>query len=101
MSGGVDSSVTAALLKNQGYDVIGVHMRLRDANLANFESRCCSPIDANDARRVCDKINAPFYIINTEEVFRAKVIDYFIHEYLQSRTPNPCVECNNKIKFNY
>ncbi len=104
MSGGVDSSVAAALLKTQGYDVIGVHMQLWDhgeANLERFGGRCCSLIDSNDARRVCDKIDIPYYVVNAEDVFKDKVVDYFVHEYLQNRTPNPCVECNNQIKFNY
>ncbi len=104
MSGGVDSSVTAALLKNQGYDVIGVHMQLWDhgnANVERFGGRCCSLVDSNDARRVCDKLDIPYFVINAQDVFKEKVVDYFVHEYLQSRTPNPCVECNNKIKFSY
>ena len=104
MSGGVDSSVTAALLKNQGYDVVGVHMQLWDhgeANVERFGGRCCSLIDSNDARRVCDKIDIPYYVINAEDVFKDRVVDYFVHEYLQNRTPNPCVMCNNQIKFNY
>ncbi len=104
MSGGVDSSVTAALLKQQGYDVIGVHMQLWDhgaANLERFQGRCCSLVDANDARKVCDKLEIPYYVINAGDVFQEKVVDVFVHEYLQSRTPNPCVECNTKIKFNY
>jgi tRNA-specific 2-thiouridylase len=104
MSGGVDSSVTAALLKNQGYDVVGVHMQLWDhgsANLERFGGRCCSLIDSNDARRVCDKIDVPYYVINAQDVFQDRVVDYFVHEYLQNRTPNPCVQCNHQIKFNY
>jgi tRNA-specific 2-thiouridylase len=104
MSGGVDSSVAAALLKNQGYDVIGVHMQLWDhgqANVDRFGGRCCSLIDANDARRVCDKLDIPYYVINAQDVFQDQVVDYFVHEYLQSRTPNPCVQCNNQIKFSY
>ncbi len=104
MSGGVDSSVTAALLKNQGYDVIGVHMQLWDhgkANVERFGGRCCSLIDSQDARRVCDKIDIPYYVINAQDVFMEKVVDYFVHEYIQQRTPNPCVQCNNQIKFNY
>ena len=104
MSGGVDSSVTAALLKSQGHEVIGVHMQLWDhgeANLERFGGRCCSLIDSNDARRVCDKLDIPYYVINAEDVFKDKVVDYFVHEYLQNRTPNPCVQCNNQIKFNY
>jgi tRNA-specific 2-thiouridylase len=104
MSGGVDSSVTAALLKSQGHEVIGVHMQLWDhgsANLERFGGRCCSLIDSNDARRVCDKLDIPYYVINAQDVFQEKVVDYFVHEYLQNRTPNPCAECNNQIKFNY
>jgi len=104
MSGGVDSSVTAALLKSQGHEVIGVHMQLWDhgqANLERFGGRCCSLIDSNDARRVCDKMDIPYYVINAQDVFEERVVDYFVHEYLQSRTPNPCVQCNNQIKFSY
>ncbi len=104
MSGGVDSSVAAALLKNQGYDVIGVHMQLWDhgqANLDRFGGRCCSLVDSNDARRVCDKLDIPYYVINAQDVFKDQVVDYFVHEYLQNRTPNPCVQCNNQIKFSY
>jgi tRNA-specific 2-thiouridylase len=104
MSGGVDSSVCAALLKNQGFEVIGVHMQLWDqggANLERFGGRCCSLVDSNDARRVCDKLDIPYYVINAQDVFREQVVDYFVHEYMKSRTPNPCVQCNNKIKFSY
>ncbi|MGZ3689478.1 MAG: tRNA 2-thiouridine(34) synthase MnmA, partial [Bdellovibrionota bacterium] len=102
MSGGVDSSVTAALLKNQGYDVVGVHMQLWDhgnANVERFGGRCCSLVDSNDARKVCDKLDIPYYVVNMQDMFMDKVVDYFVHEYLQNRTPNPCAECNNKIKF--
>lgn len=104
MSGGVDSSVCAALLKTQGYEVIGVHMQLWDhgqANVERFSGRCCSLVDSNDARRVCDKLDIPYYVINAQDVFMDKVVDYFVHEYLQQRTPNPCVQCNNQIKFSY
>ena len=104
MSGGVDSSVTAALLKNQGYQVIGVHMQLWDhgeENLERMGGRCCSLTDSNDARRVCDKLEVPYYVINARDVFQDKVVDNFVHEYLQNRTPNPCVQCNNHIKFKY
>jgi tRNA-specific 2-thiouridylase len=104
MSGGVDSSVAAALLKSQGHNVIGVHMQLWDhgeANIDRFGGRCCSLVDSNDARRVCDKLDIPYYVINAQDVFKEKVVDYFVHEYLQNRTPNPCVQCNNQIKFNY
>src|SRR5579885_1498805 len=104
MSGGVDSSVTAAILKTQGHEVVGVHMQLwdhGDANAQRFGGRCCSLVDSNDARRVCDKIGVPYYVINGRDVFQDKVVDYFVHEYLQNRTPNPCVQCNNQIKFSY
>ena len=104
MSGGVDSSVTAALLKQQGYDVIGVHMTLwdhGDANVERFGGRCCSLVDSNDARRVCDRLDVPYFVINAQEVFQDKVVDYFVHEYMQNRTPNPCAQCNNQIKFSY
>lgn len=104
MSGGVDSSVCAALLKTQGYEVIGVHMQLWDSGDANLErlgGRCCSIVDSNDARRVCDKIDVPYYVINAQDVFKEKVVDYFVHEYMLSRTPNPCIQCNTQIKFNY
>jgi tRNA-uridine 2-sulfurtransferase len=104
MSGGVDSSVTAALLKSQGHEVVGVHLQLWDhsgANLDRFSGRCCSLIDSNDARRVCDKIGIPYFVINAQDMFKDKVVDYFVHEYLQSRTPNPCIACNNWIKFNF
>jgi len=104
MSGGVDSSVTAALLKNQGYEVIGVHMRLWNdgkENADRFGGRCCSLVDSNDARRVCDRLDIPYYVLDTEEVFKEQVVDYFVHEYLQNRTPNPCVQCNSEIKFSH
>ncbi|MGE0615064.1 MAG: tRNA 2-thiouridine(34) synthase MnmA [Bacteriovoracia bacterium] len=104
MSGGVDSSVTAALLKTQGFDVIGVHMQLWNQagkNTERFGGRCCSLVDSNDARRVCDKLDIPYYVINAQDVFQEDVVDYFVHEYLQNRTPNPCVQCNTKIKFSY
>ena len=104
MSGGVDSSVTAALLKTQGYDVIGMHMSLWDhaeENLNAGSGKCCSLTDSNDARRVCEKLEVPFYVVNAQEQFQNDVVDYFIHEYLQARTPNPCVMCNNHLKFDH
>lgn len=104
MSGGVDSSVTAALLKSQGCEIIGVHLQLWDqgqAKVERFGGRCCSLVDANDARRVCDKLDVPYYVINAQDLFEDQVVDYFVHEYLQQRTPNPCVQCNNQIKFNF
>ncbi len=103
MSGGVDSSVAAAMLQLQGYDVIGMTIQTFDAGKEEKErfDSCCSLSDMNDARRVCDTLGIPFYVINAVDAFETKVIDYFVGEYLQARTPNPCVICNNTIKFDY
>lgn len=103
MSGGVDSSVAAALLQLQGYDVIGMSIQTFDNNKEEkdrFDS-CCSISDMNDARRVCETIGVPFFVINAVDAFESRVIDTFVSEYLQARTPNPCVLCNNHIKFDY
>lgn len=106
MSGGVDSSVAAALLKEQGYDCIGVTMQLWDysQNAASCNPNdkfdtCCSLDDVADARMVAHKLNIPFYVFNYEDGFRTNVVDYFIKEYLQGQTPNPCVACNTFLKF--
>jgi tRNA-specific 2-thiouridylase len=103
MSGGVDSSVAAAMLQLQGYEVIGMTIQTFDAGKDEKErfDSCCSISDMNDARRVCDTLGIPFYVINAVDAFETKVIDYFVGEYLQARTPNPCVICNNTIKFDY
>src|SRR3989338_3127220 len=103
MSGGVDSSVTAALLQLQGYEVIGMSIQTFDNSKGEkdrFDS-CCSISDMNDARRVCDILGIPFFVINAVDAFESRVIDYFVAEYLQARTPNPCVLCNNHINFDY
>ena len=104
MSGGVDSSVAALLLKQQGYEVIGVTMRLwtveRD-DLPRLSKRCCSVEDVDDARRVCQVIGAPHYVLNFEREFQAHVVDYFVREYDRGRTPHPCLACNDKIKFDF
>ncbi len=102
MSGGVDSSVAALLLKKQGHEVIGISMKLRDQpeDPSVKTSGCCSVQDMNDARRVCDDLEMPFYAMNFKEEFKEKVIDPFVTEYLKGRTPNPCVLCNTEIKFN-
>jgi tRNA-uridine 2-sulfurtransferase len=103
MSGGVDSSVAAALLQLQGYEVIGMSIQTFDNSKEDkdrFDS-CCSISDINDARRVCDILGVPFFVINAVDAFESRVIDYFVSEYLQARTPNPCVLCNNHIKFDY
>lgn len=102
MSGGVDSSVTAALLKEQGYEVYGATMQIwQDAN-EEFQQReggCCSISAVDDARRVCDKLDIPYYVLNFKDIFKEKVIDYFVDEYKQGRTPNPCIACNKELKF--
>lgn len=101
MSGGVDSSVAAYLLKEQGYDVIGVTLRMSpdDPDHEENEWACCSLSAVEDARRVADKLEIPFYVMNFKEIFKTQVIDYFIDEYMQGRTPNPCIACNKFIKF--
>jgi tRNA-specific 2-thiouridylase len=102
MSGGVDSAVSAALLKGVGHEVIGVHMQLwPEERLSHSPDRsaCCSQRDASDARRVCQILDIPFHVLNFEAQFRRCVIDYFCREYSQGRTPNPCVACNRWIKF--
>lgn len=102
MSGGVDSSVAAALLKRRGYDVIGITMQVwpdLDPGVAEREGGCCSLSAVGDARRVCDRIGIRYYVLNFKEIFEKKVIDYFVDEYLSGRTPNPCIMCNKHIKF--
>src|SRR5208283_3921930 len=103
MSGGVDSSVAAALLLREGYEVIGAFMRLGsgaagDGANDGHKHGCCSVLDACDARRVAGILGVPFYVLNFEDGF-ARVIDYFVAEYNRGRTPNPCVRCNDWIKF--
>ncbi len=111
MSGGVDSSVAAHLLVEQGHDVIGVFMRhghqspvaceqdsLPIVNRLDHKQGCCTAADAEDARRVADRLAIPFYALNLDQEF-ARIIDYFVDEYTAGRTPNPCVQCNNWIKF--
>ena len=105
MSGGVDSSVTALLLKQQNYDVIGVTMRLwstPESETASPQHRgCCSVEEVEDARRVCQILDIPHYFLNFEREFQEHVIDYFVQEYAKGRTPHPCLACNDKIKFNF
>lgn len=101
MSGGVDSSVAAALLRDQGYRVIGATMRLwtyQDNDNSKHEG-CCAESAVEDARRVCDKLGIDFYVMNFKELFREKVVDNFIYEYTHGRTPNPCIMCNKYLKF--
>ena len=99
MSGGVDSSVTAAMIAQQGWDAIGISMRLYDTPPSSYSKSCCSPDDLFDARMVADELSIPFYVANYQKEFQARVIDYFVKEYRHGRTPNPCVACNNHLKF--
>src|SRR6185437_4538296 len=122
MSGGVDSSVAAALLLQQGYEVLGVFMRLgspkgvedpetclipdsqnsapgnQHSDSGKSKQGCCSVLDAADARRVAGMLDIPFYVLNFQDDF-GRVIDYFVSEYNRGRTPNPCVRCNDWLKF--
>lgn len=103
MSGGVDSSVAAALLVEQGYNCIGVMMRLW-AEVGPGEgsaNKCCSLESVNDARLVADRLGIPFYLINVEQPFKQHVVDFFISGYSSGVTPNPCIECNRHIRFGH
>lgn len=103
MSGGVDSSVAAALLVEQGYNCIGIMMRLWAEVSAGEGStnKCCSLESVNDARRVADELGIPFYLINVEQPFKERVVDFFIYGYSAGLTPNPCLACNRHIRFDY
>ena len=106
MSGGVDSSVSAALLQDQGYEVIGMTMQVWDhsrleSDMVEGHGTCCSSVDVDDARRVCEQLKIPFYVLNCEALFKTQVIDKFIDSYLDGKTPIPCVDCNTYLKFGH
>jgi tRNA-specific 2-thiouridylase len=103
MSGGVDSSVAAALLVEQGYEVVGMMMRLWSEETigGRAHNRCCTPDQMGDARRIADRLDIPFYVLDTRDVFRSTVVDFFIEQHRQGVTPNPCMECNRHIRFDF
>ena len=99
MSGGVDSSVAAALLVEQGYDVAGIMLKLWSEEGGEQYNKCCTPADVAIARTVADRLGIPFYLINIANTFKSIVVDFFIEEYTAGRTPNPCLECNRRVRF--
>ena len=102
MSGGVDSSVAAWLLKEQGYDVIGVTMQIwqdEEEKLQEENGGCCGLTAVDDARRVAASLDIPYYVMNFKREFKENVIDYFVDEYIGGRTPNPCIACNRFVKW--
>lgn len=103
MSGGVDSSVAAALLVEQGYDVVGMMMRLwsEETMAGGSHNRCCTPDQMSDARRIADKLGIPFYVLDTKETFRKTIVQFFIEQHRNGVTPNPCLECNRQIRFDF
>ena len=104
MSGGVDSSVTALLLKEQGHEVIGVTLRFHTVEACEIEGThhiCCSPEDVRDAARVAKRLGIPHITLDWERIFKDRVINYFVEEYLKGRTPNPCAVCNREVKTGF
>jgi len=101
MSGGVDSSVAAALLKQQGHDVIGMMLRLWSEPGKEDSNRCCTPESMSLARRVAAKLDIPFYVVDAKEVFRETVVQYFLDGYARGETPNPCLLCNRQIRWTF
>ena len=104
MSGGVDSSVAAALLKDQGYDVIGATLQVWDYSKSKTSEdygTCCSHGDVQDARSICDLLDIPFYVLNSESIFEEKVIQPFVSDYFSAKTPIPCTNCNTFLKFHH
>ncbi len=99
MSGGVDSSMAAALLVDEGHDVTGVHLKMADTPSGLPGKGCCTLDDSRDARRVADKLGIPFYVWDLSAPFAQRVVDDFVSEYAHGRTPNPCVRCNERVKY--
>ncbi|MGH2593361.1 MAG: tRNA 2-thiouridine(34) synthase MnmA [Anaerolineae bacterium] len=99
MSGGVDSSVAAALLVEQGYDVVGIMLKLWSEEGGARVNKCCTPADAALARSIADQLGIPFYFVNIADSFKSIVVDFFVEEYAAGRTPNPCFECNRHVRF--
>ena len=101
MSGGVDSSVAAALLKQQGYEVVGMMLRLWSEPGKEESNRCCTPDAMALARRVAAKLDIPFYVVDAKDVFRKTVVEYFLEGYARGETPNPCLICNRQIRWEF
>jgi tRNA-specific 2-thiouridylase len=101
MSGGVDSSVAAALLHEAGHELVGVTLHLWDADGESQVGRCCAPEDRDDARRTCEHLGIPHYVLDEREAFRKHVVDPFVDDYQAGRTPIPCVSCNRTVKLTY
>jgi len=104
MSGGVDSSVAAALLVEQGYDVMGMMMRLWSEPGAGENApanRCCTPDQMADARQIANQLNIPFYVVDVQTYFYKQIVQFFIDEHEKGHTPNPCLQCNRKVRFTY
>lgn len=101
MSGGVDSSVAAALLRDAGHDLVGVTLHLWDAQGDQQVGRCCAPEDRDDARRTCEHLGIPHYVLDEREAFKTQVVNPFIADYEAGRTPIPCVNCNRTVKLTY
>lgn len=101
MSGGVDSSVAAALMVEQGYEVIGMMMRLWSEPGKEMFNRCCTPDQMADARQIAGQLGIPFYVVDVKDHFRKTIVQFFLDEHNKGRTPNPCIECNREIRFSY
>src|SRR5512147_100043 len=101
MSGGVDSSVAAALLKRQGYEVVGMMLRLWSEDGKEDSNRCCTPEAISLARRVAARLDIPFYVIDAKQVFHETVVRYFLDGYARGETPNPCLVCNRQIRWTF